>query len=300
MLPRIYDEEQIALIRLVYKRYVDDGFLLWPRKLRIENFVAILNNLHPSIRFTVSKGTVEGYIITNNFLDVKVILHPNGEIETEIFYKDTNNHHYLEYDSFHPQHIKDNIPYGLARKINIFTSNPEKVKTELDNLRQWFIDKKYPAHVVERKIHNALLQGPAPEPVKKDVIPLISTYSSNYSTQSITKQANILIERCPDDSTRHKFRDKKIVQAYRQPPNLLRTLTSAKFFTNPKSQENGIFKCNRPNCNICRFYLVACKNFVTSNGYDWEVRSHITCSSMKVLYFQKCTFAIMKQMSEKL
>ena len=289
-LPRIYDDEQIALIQKVFKRYVDDGFLLWPRRLRIEHFVAILNNLHKSIKFTIERGTAEGVTTTNNFLDVKVILHPNGEIETEIFYKETNNHHYLEYDSFHPQHVKDNIPYGMARKINVFTSDSEKVKKELNDLRKWFKEKKYPDHVVERGIHNALLQGPAPKPVKKDIIPLISTFSSNYSIKSIAKQANILIERCPDDSTRHTFQNKKIVQTHRQPPNLLRTLTSAKFISNTIPKQNGIFHCYRPNCDICNYYLISCKSFKTANGYEWEVRSHITCHSKNVIYFQRCNF----------
>ena len=126
--------------------------------------------------------------------------------------------------------------------------------------------------------------------MKKDVIPLISTYSSNYSTKPITKQANILIERCPDDSTRHKFQNKEIIQSYRQPPNLLRTLTSAKFVSNTISEQNGIFNCQRPNCYICKYYLMECRSFVCSNGYEWEVRSHITFHSMKVLYFQKCNF----------
>ncbi len=178
----------------------------------------------------------------------------------------------------------------MARKINIFTSNSQKVEKELDDLRIWFREKKYPEKVVEKGIHNALLQGPAPLSAKKEVIPLISTFSSNYSTDSIARQANILLERCPDDSTKHSFRNKKIVQAYRQPQNLLRMLTSAKFSTNTYVKENGIFHCNRSNCNICKDYLVECKSFAAENGFIWEIKSHITCHSMNVLYFQRCNY----------
>ena len=50
------------------------------------------------------------------FLSLKVITTENGDILTDIYYKATNTHDYLSYDSHHPQHVKDNIPYVLAKK----------------------------------------------------------------------------------------------------------------------------------------------------------------------------------------
>ena len=226
-----------------------------------------------------------------NFLDIKIILHEDGTIETEIYYKPTNNHHYLEYDSFHPQHIKDNIPYGLAKKINIFTTDPNKVQKLLKEMKNRFLELKYPENIIDRAIHNAFLQGPAPKPeTKKDVIPLVTTYS-DYSQQNVVQQANILIERCPDDSTRRSFDNKRIIQAFRQPPNLQRHLTSARFSDEKSAKkENGIFTCGRKHCKLCKYYLVPCKTFKVERGVEWEVKSHIDCNSKNVIYFQRCNF----------
>ena len=149
----------------------------------------------------------------------------------------------------------------------------------------------YPAEVVDRAIHNSLLQGPAPKPeTKKEVIPLITTYS-NYSQQNIVRQANKLIERCPDDTTKRSFENKKVIGAFWQPLNLQRLLTSAKFEEDQQKQkESGIFKCSDKKCKICKFYLQECREFKVENNVLWQVKSHLTCHSRNVIYFQRCNF----------
>ena len=69
-------------------------------------------------------------------------------------------------------------------------------------------------------------------------------------------------------------------------------LTTAQFNDNDlqTSKENGVFKCKRSNCYICKDYLVEGKFVLLENNKVWEVRSHITCNSKNVLYFQRCIF----------
>ena len=76
-------------------------------------------------------------------------------------YKPTNTHDYLPYDSVHPDHAKNNIPYNLVKRIIVFGSTPEKVIIRLDELRQFLKECKYPEHVISKSIFNAKLQGPA-------------------------------------------------------------------------------------------------------------------------------------------
>ncbi|KAJ8318533.1 hypothetical protein KUTeg_003624 [Tegillarca granosa] len=98
-----------------WKRYLDDCFIIWTKSSNaLTNFERTLNNLHPAIKFTKE-------INSNNipFLDILVI--KNGtEINTDIFYKSTDTHQYLDFRSCHTAHTKRNIPYCLARKIFIY------------------------------------------------------------------------------------------------------------------------------------------------------------------------------------
>ena len=80
------------------------------------------------------------------------------------------------------RHIMDNIPYNLAKRIIIFTSDSNKKSKELERLRKWLTNSNYPKKVINRAFHNAKLQGPAPNPKdKKSIIPQVSIFCSNYS-----------------------------------------------------------------------------------------------------------------------
>ena len=133
-----FNAEDIALIRIAFLRYVDDGYMFWPTHLPIDVFISLLRGCNPSIQYTVEKGVVvDKNRQRKNFLEVLVILHNGRLIETELYYKPTNNHHYLEYESFHAKHVRDNIPYNFFKKIMIFTSNPVKEKKAIDEMREW-------------------------------------------------------------------------------------------------------------------------------------------------------------------
>ena len=196
----------------------------------------------------------------------------------------------MEYDSFHPTHVLNNIPYNLAKRIIVFTSDSSKEKKDLNNLREWLLESKYPLKVIQKAFHNAKLQGPAPNPKnKKQVIPLVSKHSSNFSNKNIVKQANVLLNRCPDTDTKKKFETKEVIFAQRQPPNLLKMLTNAKF-TSTNKKINGQYKCTEKRCKLCKSYIEECTSFITSKGTEWHIKSHITCGSKMVICFLKCYF----------
>ena len=285
-----FTQDQITMIREAFKRYVDDGFMFWPCELDIDVFIAILNKLNPKIRFTVVRGVVRFNSESTTFLEIRVTLHHRRRIETELFYKETNNHHYLEYDSFHAKHVKDNIPYNFFKKIIVFTSDPRKEAIEIERMRTWLHNSGYPKYVVDKGLHNARLQGPAPAPGnKRDIIPFVTQNCSNYSCTSITKKLQLMIDKCPDDSTRNFFKTKQVVQAMRQPNNILRQLTSAKFDSRKTDvKPAGTFKCNDKKCKICALYLQECKKVMGHNGLEWEIPSYITCNSRMVIYFLTC------------
>ena len=160
-----YNIDTAELIKDMFLRYIDDGFILWPLELDINGFIEILNNLDGNIKYTVERGSPSssnGEIIEQlNFLDILVILHISRDIEAEIFYKETNSHCYLDYNSRHPDHIKKNIPFNLAKRIIIFTSNSEKEQYRLSELHQWLINCNYPPKVIDDSFHKAKLQGSA-------------------------------------------------------------------------------------------------------------------------------------------
>ena len=57
-LPQHFTQEECILIQQAYDRFMDGGFLIWPKRLDINIFITILSKLHPNIKFTVDRGNV--------------------------------------------------------------------------------------------------------------------------------------------------------------------------------------------------------------------------------------------------
>ena len=259
-LPQHFATEIVELIIRWFLRYINDGFILWPKGLLIDTFLQIINSLHPSIQFTleVSKKYMKNgrHIQELSFLDILVLVFDYLTFTTDIFYKDTNSHFYLDYHSHHPQHMKDNIPYSLAKKLICFIPDEERLELRLKELKTWLLKRNYPSHIIDKKFHNAKLQGPAPPPLPQNDphngLVFTTTYTNNFSHKNTLQQINSLFHLPRTERIKTVFSNCTFMQAYKQPKNLLRQLTKAAFSTvqqpqkdnrNEPDKETGLFKC---------------------------------------------------------
>ena len=168
------------------------------------------------------------------------------------------------------------------------------VRFRLDVMKQWLIKCGYPESIIDKKFHNAKLQGPAPQ--QKDpgnTIPFVSTFYNNYICNNITHTANNLLHNSNCERMRKVFGDCNVILSLKQPPNLLSKLTRAEFISTPQpilNQVPGLFKCHGKRCALCKFdYIKEGPSFTTSNGVTWFIKSHINCNSTNVLYYLKCS-----------
>ena len=79
-------------------------------------------------------------------------------------------------------------------------------------------------------------------------------------------------------------------------------LSKARFNTDTNNfvQLKGLFKCTDKPCKICLLYVNEGNSFVMSNNMRWELRSHVTCRDIIVIYYLKCNmWAIKKRTLEK-
>ena len=57
-LPKYFSSEECLLIKEFFKRFMDDGFIFWPKYLDFNGFSICLKNLHPVIKYTFEKAKV--------------------------------------------------------------------------------------------------------------------------------------------------------------------------------------------------------------------------------------------------
>ena len=88
-LPLKYTSEHCNWMKKVFLRFMDDCFTPWPKAMDIFTFKNLLNNLDENIRFTLEPAEHfnKGCEIYQklNFLDITVILHKNGKVDTDIY-----------------------------------------------------------------------------------------------------------------------------------------------------------------------------------------------------------------------
>ena len=85
---------------------------------------------------------------------------------------------------------------------------------------------------------------------EEEVLPYVSTFNPN-NTEMFGIFKNNMHILTNDQTMREALSTSKIIKSKRQPPNLKRLITKAKFTEQKIKTSNKVFKCNRPNCALC-------------------------------------------------
>ena len=145
MLPDYFTEDYSKYIIEWSKRFIDDCFIPWKKGENLDLFAEILDTLHPSIKFTKEEGDS-----SIAFLDIMVIKAEDDTIQTDIFYKQTNAHRYLHFQSAHPHKIERNIPLTLAQRITRIVSNEKRRQERLSELAHFLKKCNYPENLITK------------------------------------------------------------------------------------------------------------------------------------------------------
>ena len=130
----------------MYERYVDDIFSHFYDRHACDRFFALLNELHPALRFT--REDEENHSLP--FMDVRVSRKAE-EMVTSVYRKPTFTGLYTPWDSFSPTRYKINTVRALAHRV-LRICSPPCIDDELQNLRQIFLRNGYPGSVLDTYI----------------------------------------------------------------------------------------------------------------------------------------------------
>ena len=292
----ILNEIEANIIIETYKRFMDDGIVFLPICIAKTTFLDLLNEMDSSLQFTLEDSRI---VNINNeevqkidFLDISIMLYKDGTIETDIYYKVTNTHDYVHYDSFHAKHVLDNVPYNLAKKIIVFVSKDDVMEKRLCQMKDFLLNCDYPDRIIDEGIHNARLQGPAPKKKENEnLMTFIHTNMSNFDFKHIIDTTKRLLSNAKSETITNVFNDMRIVEGIKQPKNILRSITQTRYRnTENPTRKAGLYAECRTRCELCSLgYIKECSSFKTTNGKLWNIKSHINCNSKNVIYFLTCT-----------
>ena len=129
----------------VFKRYVDDIFVMFLCQSHLKDFVNYMNTKRPKIKFT-SEFVKNDFL---SFLDVK-ITRSNNQLITSVFRKATFSGVFTNFKSLiSVTHKFDFIHTLLHRSFSICSSN-EKIHGEIVLLKEVFKKNEYPQFFIDK------------------------------------------------------------------------------------------------------------------------------------------------------
>lgn len=199
-----------------WKRFLDDCFILWTKSLtELNTFHDILNNLHVDIKFTIEFSSEK-----QPFLDV-LVKQVEGNIETDIYYKDRDSKQYFVFSSCHPRHTKTSIPFWLACRIKTIVSSNSTLQKRIAELKLFLQKQKYPINIINLGIEKAMLLNrdillQVKPKSTENIIPFVSTYNpKNPEMFNIIKNNLPILQQ--DECMKQIFSRFSFIKSKRQP-----------------------------------------------------------------------------------
>ena len=251
----ILNEEMLKYFVEQYLRYLDDVWLIWRKSwvYLLPSIFQVMNSIDPRIKFTF-ETSCENTDNSIAYLDTRISI-LDGDIDVDIFAKETDTFNYLPFHSAHPRHVVRNIPYCLARRIRGIVSNPAKVPIRMQQMKCRLKHKKYPNKLINDAIDRAMalprrdIIDPLPKVQTTQVeddrtkVYCVTTFDPKVSHPG--NQLDSLLERFNEGRTTEK--EKFTVQcSFRKNPSLQQLIT----FKKPANSK-GVFKC-LSGCTLCK------------------------------------------------
>ena len=278
----IYNNGNLNRSIIDIKRFIDDGvgiyegnndqFITWKR---------LTTELLSRYNLIIKDGDwkvahLNEYV---NFLDIKFGFDNAGQLQTDLYRKETDSTAYLNFDSCHPNHMFSSIVYSQAIRLRKIINNNERLDAHLNEMKNNFKNCGYPKKMVENIIEKVktlprILVNKERNNIKNDNYPLrvVSTFGGDTELCDTLKSVSGLIP----------F---KLEYVKKTGASLNSRLCKSKFIsTGPKY---GITtRCGRRRCKACNYMSNKAK-IRDSSGKVHKSGSG-NCTTRNCIYLAEC------------
>ncbi|KAJ1140408.1 hypothetical protein NDU88_006761 [Pleurodeles waltl] len=186
----VHDDNLFLQQIKLWKRYIDDILLVWTgTREEALTFSNWLNADDPFLNFTMTIG--DNRLV---FLDL-LIYENDGALATEVYYKPKDRNNLLQFQSFHPRSLKENLPVGQYLRLRRNCSTLTDYRKHADKLAIKLQTKDYPTHLVKKaykRAHNnnrdQLLQPRAKKPDMEQIVCVTTFNPLSNKIQRIIKE----------------------------------------------------------------------------------------------------------------
>ncbi|KXJ04705.1 hypothetical protein AC249_AIPGENE18131, partial [Exaiptasia diaphana] len=176
-----------------YKRYVDDTLTIMPDLDIANEFLHELNQVHPSLKFTMeveSNGMLP-------FLGIQ-LLNKAPNIETKVYVKPTNTGLLLHYQSHVDERYKRNLVTTMLERGYRISSSWKDFIEECVRLEKLFLNLEYPKQLItsitRRFIDSKNTRQSVHTPDDKDIVRIVLPFKVKKQVADISHKTRISIQ----------------------------------------------------------------------------------------------------------
>ena len=146
--------EEAPVKPLLYRRYVDDTFLIFEATENIEDFVTFLNSQHPNFRF-IYEEEIDGYL---PFIEITIFhdINKPGFLLTKVYRKPTFTGLYTNFNSNIPALFKLAVVWSLLHRAYQLSTNLLLFHNEVISIRDILHKNGYSFSLLGRCINKYL------------------------------------------------------------------------------------------------------------------------------------------------
>ena len=269
-----------------YGRFIDDCLALSSlSKDELLEFVNFCNAYHPFIKFTFVISDSEA-----TFMDILIQL-ISGYLSTSVFYKPTDSHSYLDYNSSHSLNTRNSIPYSQFLRLRRLCSENSDFVNKGKEMESFFIKRNYPMQVVRQGFNracnvtrDAALRPSVESPHERPIV-VIPYHPHHFPVKKILLDSWHILQQ--DLGVGRLFTSPPLV-AYKRMANIKDSLVHSKLRgTTPESPKlPGTHNCGKPNCKACPY--LDDNPVVRAPGSTFAIRKSFDCQMTNLVYIITC------------
>lgn len=265
------------------KRFLDDYFIIYKNRDRIDQFLQWISNIDPAIKFSYQYDFQEV-----NFLDTTTYITPEQKLAVKIYHKPTDRNSFLHFNSHHPRSLINSLPYSQFLRVKRNSTNEGHFKEEANKLYRQFSQRGYPNKIIDAALHKT--QN------KQRSTLLGNKYRTNNNNKinwgldfthlamdikGIVYKYWHIIEGIPGCQERPNI-------GFRRTRNLKDMLMYRRTNVIDKGSgqlPGGLKACGH--CSVCKLAIQS--DTLQHNGLTLTNKRFVNCSSRNVIYFIKCS-----------
>ena len=177
------------------KQFIDDGSGTFRGTSRMfSDWITKVNSLISPYGLNINEYPILDPSQYVSFFDIMFCFDSEGQLQTDLYVKETDARSYLFFGSSHANRVFAGIVYSQCLRLRRIINNQERLNKQLNILKVCFVDCNYPKTMVENimskvKASERIIKRKEPTNTKTspDTIRVISTFNSDKQIFDVTE-----------------------------------------------------------------------------------------------------------------